>query len=158
MLFKVYDRNTGKEADPYEIALHEDWAKGLVYCDMEGFAILDDGNLVLLDECGHIVYCPAERFKIKYDVGQVDTQCVWKRCKDENPKKDGEYIVASVNALGMIDHISDYSYTTEFGWNTMFNPSTRIKFEEEENRYWTKKFIIASEEPEEGEADGEHKS
>ena len=51
MRFKVIDNNTGKEADICEIALNEDWAKDLIYCDMQGFAILDDGNLVLLDEC-----------------------------------------------------------------------------------------------------------
>ena len=62
MRFKVIDNNTGKEADICEIALKEDWAKDLIYCDMQGFAILDDGNLVLLDECGKYVYCPNGRF------------------------------------------------------------------------------------------------
>lgn len=65
--FKVIDNNTGKEADIGEIALKEDWAKGLMYCDMEGFAILDDGNLVLLDECGKYEYCPSERFSVKFE-------------------------------------------------------------------------------------------
>jgi hypothetical protein len=65
--FKVIDNNTGKEADIGKIALKEDWAKGLMYCDMQGFAILDDGNLVLLDECGKFEYCPSERFSIKFE-------------------------------------------------------------------------------------------
>ena len=64
MRFKVIDNNTGKEADICEIALNEDWAKDLIYCDMQGFAILDDGNLVLLDECGKYVYCPNGRFSV----------------------------------------------------------------------------------------------
>lgn len=64
MRFKVIDNNTGKEADICEIALKEDWAKDLIYCDMQGFAILDDGNLVLLDECGKYVYCPNGRFSV----------------------------------------------------------------------------------------------
>lgn len=34
--FTVIDTKTGKEADEYNIALHEDWAKHLCYCDMEG--------------------------------------------------------------------------------------------------------------------------
>lgn len=67
MGFKVIDKRTGKEADPYEIALHEEWANGLVYCDMEGFAITEDGSLVLMDECGHSVYCDTERFKVVYE-------------------------------------------------------------------------------------------
>ena len=65
--FKVIDNNTGKEADIGKIALKEDWAKGLMYCDMQGFAISDDGNLVLLDECGKFEYCPSERFSIKFE-------------------------------------------------------------------------------------------
>ena len=65
--FKIIDNNTGKEADIGKIALKEDWAKGLMYCDMEGFAILDDGNLVLLDECGKYEYCPSERFSVKFE-------------------------------------------------------------------------------------------
>lgn len=62
--FIVIDKKTGKEADEYEIALHEDWAKHLMYCDMEGFAIEQDGTLVLIDECGQLAYCPSDRFEI----------------------------------------------------------------------------------------------
>ena len=64
IFFTVIDTKTGKEADPYEIALHEDWAKGLCYCDMEGFALTEDGELLLMDECGHFRYCDTDRFKI----------------------------------------------------------------------------------------------
>ena len=62
--FIVIDKKTGKEADEYEIALHEDWAKDLIYCDMEGFAIEQDGTLLLLDECGQLAYCPSDRFEV----------------------------------------------------------------------------------------------
>jgi len=58
--FWVLDKKTGKEADPYNIALHEDWAKELCYCDMEGFAITEDGELILMDECGRCKYCEYE--------------------------------------------------------------------------------------------------
>ena len=75
--FKVIDNNTGKEADIGEIALKEDWAKGLMYCDMEGFAILDDGNLVLLDECGKYEYCPSERFSVKFEDSVVLSMKEW---------------------------------------------------------------------------------
>lgn len=63
--FHVIDNRTGLEADAYEIALHEDWAKDLCYCDMEGFAILEDGTLILADECGVFRYCPENRFEIR---------------------------------------------------------------------------------------------
>ena len=64
MMFTVIDTKTGKKADTYEIALKEEWAKHLCYCDMEGFAIEEDGTLVLLDECGRVAYCPEGRFRI----------------------------------------------------------------------------------------------
>jgi hypothetical protein len=62
--FKVIDKKTGKEADIGEIALKEDWAKGLMYCDMEGFAITQDNHLILLDECGKYEFCSSDRFEI----------------------------------------------------------------------------------------------
>ena len=64
MFFKVIDKKTGKEADEYAIALNEKWAEGLCYCDMEGFAITNDGYLILLDECGNFAYCPLDRFEV----------------------------------------------------------------------------------------------
>jgi len=65
--FIVVDTHTGKEADVYNIALHEDWAKHLCYCDMDGWAIQDDGSLLLLDECGRYAYADRERFKVVWD-------------------------------------------------------------------------------------------
>ena len=62
--FYVFDKKKNKEADCYKIALKEDWAKCLCYCDMEGFAITQDGMLILLDECGKYTYCPDNRFKV----------------------------------------------------------------------------------------------
>ena len=62
--FAVIDKQTQKEADEYKIALEEDWAKDLCYCDIDGFAITQDGNIILLDECGKYVYCPYDRFEI----------------------------------------------------------------------------------------------
>jgi len=68
MSFYVIDLKTGLEADIYEIALHEKWANNLCYCDMEGWAIEEDGNLVLMDECGQFAYPPdASRFKVVFD-------------------------------------------------------------------------------------------
>ena len=66
--FVVIDTKTGKEADQYDIALHEEWARHLCYCDMDGWAIQDDGSLLLLDECGRFAYADRERFKVVWDV------------------------------------------------------------------------------------------
>ena len=65
--FTIIDTKTGKEADLYNIALHEDWAKHLCYCDMDGWAIMDDGSLLLLDECGRYAYADRERFKVVWN-------------------------------------------------------------------------------------------
>ena len=62
--FDVIDKKTGTYPDLWKIALEEDWAKGLCYCDMEGFAIEEDGTLILMDECGRHAYCPEGRFEI----------------------------------------------------------------------------------------------
>lgn len=65
--FHVIDKKTGKEADTYDIALHEEWAKGLCYCDMEGFALMEDGTLYLMDECGNCVCADRDRFEVVWD-------------------------------------------------------------------------------------------
>lgn len=62
--FSVIDKKTGKYPDLEKIALEEDWADGLMYCDMEGFALEEDGTLLLLDECGRQACCPPDRFEI----------------------------------------------------------------------------------------------
>jgi len=63
--FKVIDLKTGKEPNIEEIALKEDWAKHLVFCDLDGFYLSEDGSLILADECGNFAYCPPNRFEIK---------------------------------------------------------------------------------------------
>jgi len=76
MKFHVIDLVTGQRVDTEKIALAEDWACGLLHCDMEGFAIQEDGCLVLMDECGSVRYCPPGRFQV---VLEMDEPCamVW---------------------------------------------------------------------------------
>jgi hypothetical protein len=62
--FDVIDNKTGEIPDLEHIALYEKWAKGLMYCDMDGFAITEDGTLILMDDCGRLAYCPDGRFKV----------------------------------------------------------------------------------------------
>lgn len=72
--FDVVDTTTGKYPDWERIAREESWAKGLVYCDMDGIAIREDGSLILLDECGNCVSCPPDRFEIRRPPeGEEDT-------------------------------------------------------------------------------------
>jgi len=67
MTFCVIDKKTGRRADTYKIALKEKWAQGLVYCDIDGFYIGEDGSLILADECGNYAYPPEDRFKIVFE-------------------------------------------------------------------------------------------
>jgi hypothetical protein len=66
-MFKVIDKQTGKIADERTIARKEKWAKELMSMDMDGFAIDEYGDLILMDECGRYVSCPCDRFKIVWN-------------------------------------------------------------------------------------------
>jgi hypothetical protein len=68
--FHVIDTKTGKEADIEQIARDEDedWARDLVHTDMEGWAIGQGGDLMLLDECGNYANPPdPARFQVVFD-------------------------------------------------------------------------------------------
>lgn len=71
--FDVIDLKTGKYPDIEKIALSEEWAKHLIYCDMEGFHIDEDGTLCLADECGNYAYCPHDRFEIVVEIKDMKT-------------------------------------------------------------------------------------
>lgn len=47
--YTIIDPKTGEYPDLREIALKEKWAKSLMYCDIEGFAIDEDGVLIQID-------------------------------------------------------------------------------------------------------------
>jgi hypothetical protein len=65
--FYVFDKKTKRKAVPEIIVANEPWAKGISQFDIEGFAMLEDGNLILADECGNFVYCPQDRFTVIWD-------------------------------------------------------------------------------------------
>lgn len=100
MKFKVYDNKTGKEAGTYDIALHEEWARSLVYCDMEGFAITEDGDLVLMDECGNVVYCDADRFKVIFE-GEAEKENG--TMTNEDAIKNVNDVLLSLRARGAVN-------------------------------------------------------
>ena len=64
MTFNDIGTKTGEYPDLEHIARTEEWAQNLIPCDMEGFYINEDGNLLLMDECGNYVCCPHNRFKV----------------------------------------------------------------------------------------------
>lgn len=65
--FNVRDPQTGNYPDLEKIALTEEWAKDLMYCDMDGFIIDEDGQLILMDDCGNFRYCPEGRFITEFE-------------------------------------------------------------------------------------------
>ena len=62
--FTVKDKLTGEYPDKEKIASTEDWAKHLIYCDVDGFYISEDGGLILVDDCNNVAICPANRFEV----------------------------------------------------------------------------------------------
>ena len=72
MQFTVIDLETGEYPDVRRIALKEDWAKKLIYCDIDGFYLGQDGELMLADECGNCASCPSGRFKIEMEFETAD--------------------------------------------------------------------------------------
>jgi hypothetical protein len=70
MTFKVIDKRTGKEPIfDFNHIFREKWFKtsGLIYCDIDGWYIGEDGTLVLADDCGRIAYPPADRFDVVFE-------------------------------------------------------------------------------------------
>ncbi|MBR0090600.1 MAG: hypothetical protein IJP92_02760 [Lachnospiraceae bacterium] len=63
MTFKVIDTKTGRE--PTARVIDNIAKKGnLMRMDIDQFALLEDGFLILLDECGNYTYCDTDRFKV----------------------------------------------------------------------------------------------
>lgn len=70
MTFHVIDKRTGKEPIfDYNHIFKEKWFKesGLIACDIDGWYIGEDGELILVDDCGRAVYPPTGRFEIVFE-------------------------------------------------------------------------------------------
>ena len=72
--FTVIDKKTGRYPDVVKICKKEEWASNLIYCDIDGFAITEDGGMVLMDECGNVASCPCNRFEIKWEEDENEVQ------------------------------------------------------------------------------------
>lgn len=67
MKFTVIDKTTGQYPDVETIALYEEWANNLMYCDIFGFVVDEDGHLMLMDDLNNIAICPPDRFDVVYE-------------------------------------------------------------------------------------------
>lgn len=120
--FSIIDNSTGKYPDLYNIALKEEWAKGLMYCDMEGFAINEGGQLILSDECGNFVYCPYGRFTIVFEDSVVTTPTTpYETCSQNDTvvlsKEEYNALLLKQKRLKEIDEIKERLAKLEEKWN-----------------------------------------
>ena len=76
MTFTVIDNKTGKKPN-FENICHEKWTRHLLKDDIDQFAVTEDGHLILMDDCGNLVYCPDGRF-----TAFVEQEGVKNECKD----------------------------------------------------------------------------
>ena len=66
LLYKVLDKKTGKDVLDEMEELGIEYKDRLIACDMYGIAMMDDGSLVLMDECSNYVDLPKDRFEIEW--------------------------------------------------------------------------------------------
>lgn len=122
MKFTVIDTKTGEYPDLWEIALKEEWAKSLCYCDMEGFAVEEDGTLFLMDECGRYEYPPEGRFKI---APLVETNA--DRIRAMTDEELAEWFAG--HDAGLVANVlnNDYVEPTKDGWLEWLKQESEVK-------------------------------
>lgn len=67
--FRVIDKKTGKEPIfDHNHLFKQKWFKesNLIWCDISCWAIDEDGNLMLVDDCDNIAYPPQDRFEVVF--------------------------------------------------------------------------------------------
>lgn len=62
-LFKIIDRKTGKEPTDRVIAAQARLGQ-LITCDIDGFYVNEDGQIILVDDCGNCTWLDMNRFKV----------------------------------------------------------------------------------------------
>ena len=74
LLFEVIDPRTGgAPIFDFNHVFREKWFKNssLIYCDIAGWCIDEEGNLFLIDDCDNIAYPPAGRFRVVYNLRKL---------------------------------------------------------------------------------------
>ena len=67
-LFKIIDRETGKEPTD-EVITGGAELGNLMTCDIEGFYVGEDGQIILVDDCGNCTWLDMNRFKVELQTG-----------------------------------------------------------------------------------------
>lgn len=64
-LFEIIDKKTGKE--PTDRVINSMARLGnLIICDIDGFYVGEDGQIILVDECGNCTWLDMERFEVRW--------------------------------------------------------------------------------------------
>ncbi len=64
--FTVTDPETGQYPDD---VIMEDWAYELPGFEVDRFAVTEDGDLIVIDDCGKVCKCPPDRYKVSFEWG-----------------------------------------------------------------------------------------
>lgn len=112
MTFQIIDKKTGKEPTD-RVITNIAKKQGLIAIRIDQFAIMEDGQIILLDDCGRAAYLDMNRFEVRWDNG-------WIPCSESLPEKDGCYLVTTT---GTNNDIIDIAYYTEGIWHK----ASRIK-------------------------------
>lgn len=63
-LFKIIDRKTGKEPTD-RVIVAQARLGNLITCDIDGFYVNEDGQIILVDDCGNCTWLDVNRFKVE---------------------------------------------------------------------------------------------
>lgn len=74
MTFRVIDRETGREVSE---SVKDEIARknGLMWMDIDQFYCGEDGDLLLMDDCGNYAICDSERFIVEVLDGDSE-ECI----------------------------------------------------------------------------------
>lgn len=84
MIYEIIDTRTGERAKAYEL-VQEPWAEKTHGCDWPAFAIDEDGEAMLTDDCGNYDMVPEGRVEVRLVVDREK----WEPC---DVCKDAKYI------------------------------------------------------------------
>ena len=85
MTFQIIDKKTGKEPTD-RVITNIAKKQGLIAIRIDQFAIMEDGQIILLDDCGRAAYLDMNRFEVRWDNG-------WIPCSERLPDEKQTVLV-----------------------------------------------------------------
>ena len=87
MTFQIIDKKTGKEPTD-RVITNIAKKQGLIAIRIDQFAIMEDGQIILLDDCGKAAYLDMNRFEVRWDNG-------WIPCSERLPEDEQEILFST---------------------------------------------------------------